>query len=420
MEISQVVVLVGFSHRGGDVAFRAKYALDKDDVANIYNKVVLNRSTSQSKASLIILNTCNRTEIYGIGYSADELIGMFSIDGLSDASTFVRHGYIKHGSDAIGHLHYVATGADSKIPGDFEIVGQIRNAWATAVEHGMSHPVLQRLIESSIHAGRRVRNETNFSNGTTSMAYAAVKRSQCHMQDNGSENVLVVGSGSMARSVVKGLVAKVNPTKISVVNRSEFDSFSRFGSADIRAYNLDMLPKLLTSHDIVIVATSAPHYLIDCDHVDETTNSKLIVDLSVPRNVNPCVSELETVTLINVDDLADEVNESIKDRLDEMPKVCAIVDECLATFYEWNQSRVWLPYLRAFHSTISAVHDHELDMFAKHQPNIDRVLLEAYSERLKLKLTKQLMHHLKRHHPSDMSDSSILTALLGAKEGILQ
>lgn len=413
MEKSQVVTLVGFSHRGGDVAFRAKYALDSDDVASIYKSVVL----SQPLASVMILNTCNRTEIYGIGFSADELIGMFSMSGLSDVSSFVRQGYIKHGRDAVSHLHFVAAGADSKIPGDFEIVGQIRNAWATAVEQGMSHPFLQRLIESSINAGRRVRNETNFSNGTTSMAYAAVKRSYSHMRERGTESVLVVGSGSMARSVVKGMMVKIHPSQINVVNRSKIDSFSKFGLVDIQTFSLDRLPELLSTHNTIVVATSAPRYLIDKDHLVRTTNDMLIVDLSVPRNVNPTVSEIKSVTLINVDDLADEVNESVKDRLNEMPKVSAIVDECLATFYEWSQSRVWLPYIKAFYCTMSAVHDRELNLFAKHQPNIDKELLEAYSDRLKSKLTKQLMHHLKRHHPSDLSDSSILNALLDAKDG---
>lgn len=301
------LIVSGVNHKTADLAAREHLSVQQNRLPEALAAL---RSMPHIEEA-IILSTCNRTEVYATVSNIRE--------GFRDIDSFFANGRITEGSplktnyrlindDVALHLFRVASGLSSMILGEPQIAGQIKSAQRLAREMGTSGPVLNRLFDSSLRCGKQVRSRTDLGRLALSMGSAAIALAENKLGTLRGRKAVVLGTGRMAEICLKLLAGKCEVSNIVSINRSK-------GKKNVypcrqRAYKAApwaARQRLVASADLVIVAASSPDYVLRKDPLarllEEESNKVLIIDISVPRNVEPCVAELERVSLFHTDDL---------------------------------------------------------------------------------------------------------------------
>ena len=326
------LLLIGASHRTTTVDVRGRLAAAASALAD---------RLPPSVAELLVVSTCHRVEVVAVVRDVRAAERGLRL-ALAGADAQIDGLYSHVGRSVILHLSRVAAGLDSLIVGEAEISGQVRRAVAVGRESGLVGPVLERVTAGVLRASGRARSETRIGQGTVSAATAAVSLLERAWGSLDGHAVLVVGAGEAGRQVL-GRLRKRRAARLLVASRSAHhatDAAGRTGAEIVPLLNLD---RTLSDVDGVIVATRAAEFLIDADDCRAATRSGRrleIVDLSVPRVVDPMVSTVAGVSLHTVDDLGDVVRESVSRREREIPAVERIVaDEALRTYRQFVQRR---------------------------------------------------------------------------------
>jgi glutamyl-tRNA reductase len=299
----------------------------------------------------VILSTCNRTEIYALAEDAargrEYLVHFLSErQGLPPAE-FESHLYTCKDEQAVDHLFSVAAGIDSMIVGENEILGQVREAYSLASASKAIGPVLARLFRKSITVGKRARTETTIGRDAISISYAAVELAKKIFQDLGSCRALVVGGGKSSELTLKNLMEN-GIGEVSVINRTrrKAEAIARQCGGQVLAF--DRIAQALCSADIVISSTAAPHPVIRAQAVEQAVALRqqrplLLVDIAVPRDVDPEVGRIDNVYLYDIDDLEKVVEANLERRRSEIPKVKAIIHKEQTDFMAWFRALEVLP-----------------------------------------------------------------------------
>src|SRR6185369_14476953 len=242
---------------------------------------------TQSSACLehfFILSTCNRTEIYG--FAPCEYVILSFLKSLSVAThvEIVAHTYIKEGDEAIKHLLTVASGLDSQIPGDYEIIGQIRTAFNLSKKSGRANGFIEKAVNQAISVSKTIKNTTAFSDGTVSVAYAVVQQVKKAMDREGLRKICVVGLGKMGHNTLKYLLQHTPDAQITLVNRDEKKLEEIASTNQLRALPFGSLAEAVSDSEIVIIATGVAEPILHLNQV-KGTPVKYIFDLAMPRNV---------------------------------------------------------------------------------------------------------------------------------------
>ncbi len=409
MPIPDVVCAVGVSYKNLPVQVRELFSVDADHLHAAYSERAI--GSHDIRFPFFALSTCNRTEVYGYENDLPVLAQLLAGSDAGKEDLFARHGYVLRGGQAIRHLHRVCAGLESQVPGDYEIVGQVRSAWRLANAAGMTDPVLERLVDSSIRASRRIRQETRFSSGTTSVAHVAAKTVLARCDADPSAKVLIYGAGKMGRSVLRGLLEHLPADRLCVLNRSEQTVREYLGDLDIRWRTEAALSEELTQAAVLVVATAAESYTVRPEHFSAENGPDLLIDLSVPRNIDPALA-IEGRQLLNVDELSSPIRHAMEQRLAEVPAVEAIIDECVADFERWNEARTLTPLVMALRHTFQDLQARELRTFSKHQPDADPEALKRFSDRLIEKFSRRFMHRLKTMPTDPQTSHELLSAML--------
>jgi glutamyl-tRNA reductase len=321
----------------------------------------------------VVLSTCLRTEVYAMvdrfhdavaevydvlaehaGVSKDEL----------EASATVRFD-----DDVTAHLFAVTAGLESTVLGESEIVGQVRRAYEHAQDEGMSGPVLSALFQHALQTGKRVRTETGIARGTTSFAYAAVAVARGESgNDLLGKRVVVVGAGEMGLGVCRALCdigTEGAPSSIVVVNRSldrAEELVRNAGSASqLRAAPLDAVHQELAKADVVLAAVAAEAHVLMAAHFSGVAGPMLVIDLGVPRNVDPIAGTLPTVTLLDMDMLGASVAEALGDRQEESLAAQVIVSEEVERYRSASRQRGAAPVIAALRARLESLRESELE-----------------------------------------------------------
>jgi glutamyl-tRNA reductase len=366
---------IGISYKKADAQLRGQFSINHEQYSNVLvnaNEIGLNE--------LFILSTCNRTEIYGFAQDPSQLITLLCNETIGDESTFNKIAYVKKGFDAIEHLYEVSAGLDSQILGDYEIIGQIKLAVKFAKEKGFVGAFLERLVNSVLQSSKSIKNNTELSGGTVSVSFAAIQYICKNIQAVANKNILLVGTGKMGRSACKNIVDYLGTKKITLINRTEEKAASLANELGVTHAPLKDLPIYLDEADIILVATNSNEPTILHSHLSEK-GEKLIIDLTVPSNVESSVQHLSNVTLINVDELSKLKDETLAKREAEVPKAKSIIAEHIQEFTEWYEMRKHVPVLKAVKSKLEAIqsdplfiplYTHDTDMAANQK--IQRVI----------------------------------------------
>lgn len=380
---------VGLSYRKADAEVRGKFSLD-----TTARTAVLEQAAAEGLESLVVISTCNRTEIYGFAEHPFQLIKLMVDNSRGSVEEFQRAAFIYKNNEAMAHVFRVGTGLDSQILGDFEIIGQIKNGFAESKSHNLVNSFTERLVNSVIQASKRVKNETELSSGATSVSFAAVQYIIDNVADVQNKGILLFGTGKIGRNTCENLVKHTKNDHIVLINRTREKAEKVAGKFNLLVKDYDLLPLEVAQADVLVVATGAQLPTIDKD-ILALNKPLLILDLSIPKNVHDNVLDLPNVTVIHLDDLSKITDSTLENRKKHIPAAEAIISEVTEEFNEWTNSRKFAPTINALKEKLNSIKDSELDFQRKKISNFDEQQAEIISQRIIHKITSHFANHLK-------------------------
>ena len=380
---------LGISYKKADAVMRGKFSLDAKAKATL-----LMQAEAEGIEALLVTSTCNRTEIYGFANHPYELIKLLCENSQGSVAEFQEIAYIYKNQEAVNHMFRVGTGLDSQILGDFEIISQIKIAFNESKSNGLVNSFLERLVNSVIQASKKIKTETEISSGATSVSFASVQYIIKNVQDISSKNILLFGAGKIGRNTCENLVKHTKHEQITLINRTK-------DKAEKLAHKLDLIVKdyadlqlELQNADVVVVATGAQNPTVD-KSILNLKKPLLILDLSIPKNVDENVKEIDGVTLIHLDHLSQMTDETLEKRRLHIPAAEAIIDEIKEEFTAWTKNRKFAPTIHALKEKLNSIKDGELNFQRKKLSNFDEQQAELISNRIIQKITNHFVNHLK-------------------------
>jgi glutamyl-tRNA reductase len=346
--------IAGINYKKTDAAIRGNYAINANQYA-----AILNTANEFGVKELFVLSTCNRTEIYGFAEEANALSRLLCSQTEGSLDEFMEMAYIKNGQQAIEHLFNVAAGLDSQILGDYEILGQIKQAVKFSKEKGCIGAYLERMINDVLQSSKEIKTSTELSGGTVSVSFAAVQYIKENIQPVNNKKILLIGTGKIGRNTCKNLVDYLGTKNITLINRTDEKAACLAEELGLQAAPAAALPEQIQQSDIILVATNANEPVITQAQL-VNTGAKLILDLSIPYNVEPAAQQLPHITLVNVDELSRIKDETLQKRQAEVPKAKAIISKHLQEFLEWHEMRRHVPLLKAVKSKLEQLHNCQL------------------------------------------------------------
>lgn len=378
--------IIGVSHRTAGAQQRQLYSLSNDEQC-----ALLLELKQQTDFSGFIVSTCNRTEVVGLTRRPEAVLALYLSHTKSTGPEFEEVGYQLFAEAALRHLFQVGVGMDSQIPGDFEIIMQLRKGFRRALKMDLTTGFLEKLINQVIHTSKRVKTETAFSTGATSVSYAAARYLKDRFSDLEHTRITLYGLGKFGRITLDHILGLTAPENITLVNRSD-DKARRYASEYGTRFCLHSdRQQALNSAHILIVATGADRPILT---LNELSNPELhtVIDLAVPFNVDPAVGLREGLTLLNVDELSQMTREALSRRRGELPKAQAIVDEEVQDLLEWHVMRSRSEEITAAIEQLPMANNREAlvrDIYPALNVN------EPSDEFLQLKMQRYFCHHIR-------------------------
>jgi glutamyl-tRNA reductase len=361
----------------------------------------------------VVLSTCTRTEVYVVangvpGAVAD--ICNFLVEWSGSPSADVRdHVFCCGREEAVAHLFAVASGIDSPLPGEGEIVRQVRDAWETARHEGAAGRTLNPLFRHAIEVGKRARSETAISAGTTSLSQAAVSMAAARLDGLMGKSVLVVGAGEMGQGIAHALASTAAVGEILVANRTSSRAATLAERVGGRPLHLDDLVAALEWTDLVVTSTGSPDVQITADDVRSALYGRrgrplLVLDVAMPRDVDPAAGDLPGVTLLNMDDLKAFVDANVAQRHQEVGAVKEIVAEEVERFLQLIAHREATPVVTALRQRAEQLRQAELDRHRSRLTEPERAVVELVTRGILAKLLHEPTVRLKAASGSARGD----------------
>jgi glutamyl-tRNA reductase len=338
--------VVGLSYKNADLLTRGKFSLSKPQIS-----LLLQQAKSDGLNELMVISTCNRTELYGIVEDPQKLIDYLCKFSKGTLAQFREKGYVLSEQKAINHVFQVGCGLDSQIIGDFEIIGQLKKSFYNSKKYDMVNGFSERLVNSVIQASKRIKTETKLSSGATSVSFASVHYILENVKDVKNKSILLFGTGKIGRNTCENLIKHTQNDHITLINRSEESAKKVAGKFNLVVKKFKDLNQEIIKSDIVIVATGADDITVDKSII---ANNKplLILDLSIPSNVDSHLKNLDNVTLVNLDELSQLTNAALKRRKQYIPEANTILNEIQNDFLKWLAHRKFAPTLKALKQTL--------------------------------------------------------------------
>lgn len=388
--------VLGVSHWNTSVAIREKYSLNDDQLSEIKQFALENGIDN-----LLLLSTCNRSELFAFTPKHESLESVFLHFGNGNISELRENSYQKFGEEAVRHLFEVANGLDSQILGDFQIVSQLKNAYQASIKAELVNTELSRLVEQVIQCSKKVKRKTQLSSGAASTAYAAVQHIKTHYKELENSNVLLIGTGKIGRVTCKNLTKHLDHDHIRIVNRTQSTAQELADTYGLHCGDYNNLKEEIANAGIIVVATGAPKSVVLPEHLEGIATKKIILDLSVPRNVHPDIDNIEQVEVIDMDHLEDTKNESLSERQASIPAAKAIIDSFIELYTEWMDMRSIAPTIQALKNKLKSIKEQELNIALNGMDEINTSHIDKVSNRIINNITKQCVLHLKKNYKKE-------------------
>jgi glutamyl-tRNA reductase len=389
------VVVIGLNHRTAPLEL-----LERMTVGDVQmSKALHDLTTRENLSEAVVLSTCNRTEVYAV---AERFHGAFGDirSFLGDTSflppeDFADHLYVHYDSAAAAHLFAVTAGLDSAVLGESEVQGQVKHAWEHAHEEGTSGKTLNLLFRHALQAGKRARTETGIARNIASVSQAAVAMATERLGALAGKRVLVLGAGEMGEGMVTALVG-AGVSEVLVANRTRSRADDLAARVGGRSVALLDLPDHLADIDVLLTSTGSRTLMIEVADLAPVMRARpdrplLIVDIAMPRDVDPAVGGLAGVTLLDMDDLRAFAEQGIAERRREVAGVEAILDDELQRYLEETSAREVAPMVVALRGRAEAIRTSELGRFRSRFTTLEPAELEAV-EAFTKSLVAKLLH----------------------------
>ncbi len=390
------LVCLGLSHHTAPVEVRERHAFPTHRMG----EALIALRDYEAVREAVMVATCNRLEIYaeledyetGVG-QIKQFLTNFRHGDVGDMDSYM---YTLLGSQAIDHLFRVSTGLDSMLIGEAEILGQVKDAYIQAQRARSLGKTLHTLFREALNAGKAARSQTTIGTDSTSVATAAVDFAKAHVGTIVSSSVLVIGAGKMGTLAARRLKTE-GATEISVVNRSHDRARSVIADLGVgRALEMPGLVEAMQSADIIITSTGASHFILTPGNVAEAmlarpTRTLTIIDIAVPRDVDPEVARIPGVHLVDIDALKHVVEDNLDHRREAIPLVEEIISEHTERFHQWYQSRVAVPIISSLTQKAETIRESEIERLFSRCPELtdrERMLITGTS----LTIISKLLH----------------------------
>jgi glutamyl-tRNA reductase len=410
------ICLVGINHRTAPVAIRERAAIRTAQLDDALQSLRPNLSHG------VILSTCNRTEVY---YTTDddsdaEAVILGFLQNLLDVPDAVlhQHTYVLNGEAAVEHLFRIASGLDSMVIGEYEVLGQVRQALEIAEKAKMANLTLRHVFQSAVRAGRRVRKETGISKNAFSTSSVAMDLAANIVNYLKDCKMLVIGTGEAGRLVAKAARDR-GVSHIAVASRSQERALKLTKMLGGIRVSLNNLAAELETCNIVVTCSAAPHFVLDVTKVGAAMQKRpelplVIIDIAVPRNVEPAVAQINNIFLYNIDDLSHLAEQNRRRRKSAVREAENIISAEMAKFTSWWQDFNIRPVVSAMMDKAEKIRLSQLDRTVKKLPPLsDRELysLEMMTRAIVNKILKDPIRVLKNNRYSDQNYTEIVKEL---------
>lgn len=397
------IVVVGLSHKTAPVEIREKLAVPESRLGEALTRLCSYAGVKEG----ILLSTCNRVEVYAVvedlelGYGR---IQEFLADAHMSLSSeqLTPHLYWQTGDRAVTHLFRVASSLDSMIVGESQILGQLKDAFETALTHKSTGLILNKVVKKAISVAKRVRTDTKIAETAVSVSYAAVELAKKIFSDLRDKTVLLIGAGEMAKLAARHFIAN-GVRHVRVTTRTPQHGLELANRFNGTAVPFEQFRDEMATADIVLVSTGAAHYLVNSDDVLRAVKQRMnrpifLIDISVPRNIDPSVRHIDNAFLFDVDDLKFRVEQNRGERLQEAEKAERMVVEEVAIVRQWMQSLEVTPTIVALKNKAEDIKRNELEKAMgrlAHLSPQERALVEGMASSIVNKLIHNTMVTLK-------------------------
>ncbi|WP_299095844.1 glutamyl-tRNA reductase [Winogradskyella sp.] len=390
---------IGLSYQKADAEVRGHFSLSDTAKQNL-----LTEAKQNGIESLIVISTCNRTELYGFAEHPYQLIHLLCENTKGTVEEFQDVAYVHKGKSAIHHMFRVGSGLDSQILGDFEIISQLKFAARASKKESLLNSFTERLVNSVIQASKRIKNETELSSGATSVSFASVQYIMNNVERISEKNILLFGTGKIGRNTCENLVKHTKNSHITLINRTKTKAEEVAGKFNLIVKDYENLETEINNSDILIVATGAQNPTVFKDLIT-TEKPLLVLDLSIPKNVNEDITELKNVSLVHMDDLAKITDDTLEKRKAFIPKAEAIIEEIMADFNTWLNTLKFVPTIQALKHKLTDFKNSELNTQRKKLADFNEDQAELITNNIIQKITNQFAHHFREDN--DTSDESL-------------
>ncbi len=389
------LVAIGLNHRTVPLDLLERMTVDESRLPKALHDVASREHVSEA----VVLSTCNRTEIYAVAErfhgAYHDIRNFLSEMAYLPPEEFSDHLYVHYDDEAVAHLFAVTAGLDSAVVGEAEVLGQVRHAWEKARAEGTAGSSLNMLFRHALEVGKRARTETGIARSIVSVSTAAVAMAADRLGTLAGRRILVLGAGEMGEGMVRAL-AQQDVAEMRIANRTwerAVELADRVGGAAVRLADLDTT---LADVDLLLTSTGATSIMLEHTDLDRAMSARagrplLIVDVAVPRDVDPSAADLPGVTLLDMDDLRAFAERGLAERRREVMAVREIVDDELVRYTALSTAREVAPLIGALHERGEALRGAELERFAARLSTLDARQAEAV-EALTRGIVAKMLH----------------------------
>ncbi|MFB6341152.1 glutamyl-tRNA reductase [Saccharicrinis sp. FJH62] len=404
-----MIGVLGINHKTANIEIRESFYIAEDEVIPLSELIIDQTDVKE----IVILSTCNRTEIY---FYRDRSCKNRTIKQIVEILKEFKHiekdfnnsFYVYIHDEAIKHLFEVVSGVDSLVLGENQIVNQVKECYLRSTKAALTGAILMRLFQKSFETSKKVRTKTRIQQGATSVSYVAIDWCYKRLGDLSQKNILLIGTGETGKIALNYLSDK-GAKNFYMVNRT-YETAEKFAKLyKGNAIRFENFKEHLPECDIVITATSAKNHLITKSDVEKYINGKpnIFVDLSVPRNIDDGIKELQNAEVVSVDDLQGSVDYTNKMRFDSLDKASTIIREMTDEFKEWFEHRRLRPVINSITKNINTIQKNEIENSRKFYGDDEIKLMDEYGERLAQKYARNVIKQLKALSTNEKDDSII-------------
>jgi glutamyl-tRNA reductase len=396
------LLVIGLNFKTADISIREKAHFSEDIISRALHSLIHYESIHGS----VILSTCNRVEIYSsvqnVQQATNDILHFISTFQSIPLDQLDQHTYKKNCQDAVIHLFKVSSSLDSMVVGEYQIQGQVRTAYFRAKESNATNGMLNKLFQTAIQIGKKVRSETAIGKGSVSVATLAVDMVKQIFEHHHHLNLLLIGAGKMSTLTANYFKEQFENCTISVSNRSGVSEFANKIEGKPIAYSQRFAAIL--ENEVIIVSTSAPNYII-CRHEISLMEEQLVgkprifIDLSIPRNIDPEINKIDNCFVYSIDDIHKIIDTTLDKRKLEVLKAEKIIHDISEDYFEWYSKQFIMPLMHeikkglvGFKKGALELHEPFVEKLDKEQKQELNALMDSYSN----KIIKVIMVNLRK------------------------